>query len=95
MINLQLLFITSFFIAGINYLLDEGTHSPFSWFGMLCTRYHISPIALKPLYSCVICMASFWGTISYLLFAEHYNILQWVVFCVALAGLNRVLKNYL
>jgi hypothetical protein len=51
------------------------------------------PYWLKPLFSCVMCMPSIWGTAGYWLFQPSPNIFSWVVYIVALAGLARILKG--
>lgn len=47
----------------------------------------------KPLFNCVMCMASFHGTLIYLTFAQSQSIAGWVAFCVALCGLNYLITE--
>lgn len=48
----------------------------------------------QPLFGCVVCMASVWGTLFYCLFIPDKSIVSWLVWVVALAGINRLLKNF-
>jgi len=54
----------------------------------------------KPLYGCVVCMSSIYGTMFFIgdLFYRHLafdllTIPKLIIYCVAVAGLNRLLKN--
>jgi len=48
----------------------------------------------KPIYSCVICMASLWGTLSYLKhFWLCYNPLHYIIFILTVAGINTLISG--
>lgn len=81
----------------ISCLILTGIHICF-WDGMIlwrlkkylcCLPYFIQ----KPLFDCLICMASVWGTVLY--FGYWYNdfSFQWIVFILALAGLNTIASS--
>ncbi len=111
MINLHLLITASLFIFGFNYAVDcdiiqkyEGygselkscpVHKNILWFIKFYGDKILPEYWTRPIYSCVVCMSSLWGSILYFTFTDHYNIIQWLVSVVALAGLNRLLKSYL
>lgn len=54
----------------------------------------------KPIYGCLMCMSSFWGTIFYWAYTLNSNqiinsltLIKWVVVVVVVCGMNRVLKG--
>lgn len=51
----------------------------------------------KPLFGCIYCMASIWGTISYVLiqlaYKEPFNIAEWLVLIVACISVNAFIYN--
>lgn len=53
----------------------------------------------KPLFGCIYCMASIWGTVSYCLIqlalSEAFNPFEWVVCCVVSIGFNKLVYNYI
>ena len=46
----------------------------------------------KPLFDCPPCMASVHGTLAYLYLFNSWHPGQWIVFCVAVCGVNFILK---
>jgi hypothetical protein len=46
----------------------------------------------KPLFSCIACMASVWGTLLYWGLLGGNNWREWVLFVLALSGLNALLR---
>lgn len=53
----------------------------------------------KPLFGCIYCMASIWGTVSYsiiqLALSEAFNPFEWIVCCVICISLNKFVYNNL
>lgn len=49
----------------------------------------------KPLFACVVCMASVWGTVTYLLLSESFIYQEWVAYCMCLSGLMFLFINFL
>lgn len=49
----------------------------------------------KPLYACTVCMASVWGSISYLIFIEVNLGFCLVGYCMSLSGLMLILSHIL
>ena len=96
MIDLHLIFTTSLFIYGFNYLL-EPNKTPFSWLGEILD-VNLPLFVQRPLYVCVVCMSSVCGTIAYWLNTSEINLItieNWVVTVIAIAGLNRLLRNFI
>lgn len=87
---LQVLFITDFFIWGLNYCFKEG-----EILGVIgeWMRKHVNDNINKPLFDCPYCMSSVWGTTFYLLFLQPYGWLLWPIFCVCLCGLTAILDK--
>jgi hypothetical protein len=46
---------------------------------------------LKPLFTCVTCMASVWGSIYYFILTSDPNIFDWALTCIACAYVNTLL----
>jgi hypothetical protein len=47
---------------------------------------------LKPLFTCVTCMASVWGSIYYVLLSGYdFNFIEWALTCIACAYVNTLL----
>lgn len=47
----------------------------------------------KPMYDCVYCMSSVWGSLVFWLYYDHTarSLACWPFYCLALCGLNRLL----
>jgi len=71
--------------GGIEYHLDAIAFKAPSWV------FHV----LKPLISCVYCMASVWGTIFYFTWSFIYGggVLGWIPSIFAIAGLIYLIKG--
>lgn len=88
--SLELLIITSLWIYGMNFLIVDDR----SIFSLDYETIEKIPSWLsKPLFKCVMCMASFHGTIFYWLFSPDPALQGWVAFCVALCGFNYLLNE--
>lgn len=52
----------------------------------------------KPLYACSICMASVWGTATFVVSSwarfHQMNLFAWIAYCVVLSGIMRLLAYY-
>lgn len=81
-----------------------------TWDGMLFGRVRccldgiISPFWQKPLYGCIICMASLWGTIIYSIvlsvcyflntyFITDYWVLMFLPYVTVVAGINALISG--
>lgn len=92
----------SLFIYGLNFATDyeEGDDFKQNGFHNLLWKlkyysfHYLGEYWTRPLFSCTICMASVWTTILYLLLADNYNIEQWLLSVMVVAGLNRILRNF-
>lgn len=82
---------TAGFIPGVNTL---PTEPPIS--------YYVIKSLFKPIVGCVVCFASFWGTVTFfaLEFAQHEFILltvglvfKWIICCVATVFVNYKLNK--
>jgi hypothetical protein len=96
-INLHLLLITSLFIFGFNYAtlyVSDEEHN-ILWHITYQSEKVFGGKWSKPICTCVVCMASVWGTLFYLTFGQNMSIQSYVIFVFALAGLNRILKNFI
>lgn len=108
--DFNLLFTASFFIFGLNYALgsptisDKGDLRVFPAIGSgittwLFINWKWSKDIFMPMFLCVTCMASFWGSIIYFSFnsiaftVDFFS--EWILFIIVLSGLNRLLKSYL
>lgn len=47
----------------------------------------------KPLFECIICMASIWGTIFFLSEISNFDIISYIKFIFAVAGLNTIING--
>lgn len=57
-------------------------------------RYLLPKFITKPLFDCMVCMASVHGTLFYVIFVRG-TLIEWVVFCVSVCGLSFILREYL
>lgn len=70
-------------------------------FGLLGHKMENWPLWIKkPLFSCVVCMASFHGTYLFWAIESHqnyfsYDIPTYILFIVSLSGLNKLLSNWI
>ena len=58
-------------------------------------RYLFARWISKPLYGCTLCMASIYGTITWLVFVGFNDPLKWVIYCMCLSGLNWFIEKHL
>jgi hypothetical protein len=106
-IDIWWFFLTAFFILGLNYAFDLGPlrFIP-KWVAntFLISNYmtveeparnKVVSFFMTPLFHCVVCMPSVWGTASYLLFNPNPNVQSWVVVVAALSGFLRLTKAYI
>ncbi len=105
-IELKLLFFNSLFIFGWNYATDydmttgnELNHFRNAlWFVRYWTFMGLISIRqvwlMKPLFTCVICQSSVYGSLGYWLFCPNANLIEWPIYVVVLAGLTRLLKSF-
>lgn len=49
----------------------------------------------KPLYECLPCMCSYWGTILYFWFTGEYNLQGFIVFVLAVGGVNTIISVFI
>lgn len=99
---IQVFLITSLFIFGLKASLQEGMifekigHLLDDFFYAKQRRFAIA----RPLYDCVACMASVYGTISYWWVLYPYNessfvvyTLNWIIWVFALSGFNYIISK--
>ncbi len=103
MINLHFIFLVSMFIFGLNFACDyeeseafkQNGHYNLLWKLKFWSLKYIGEFWTRPLLTCPVCMASFWTTIAYAYYYfGNYNIIEWLVLVVVVAGFNRILKNF-
>lgn len=84
---IQYIFITAFWIFGVNYAFKTGEilGGPGDYMRAMWPKWLV-----KPTIGCSKCMASVHGTIFFVIFI-HSTILMWVVFVVCVCGLNVIL----
>lgn len=89
---IELLFLTSFWIWGVFTLFHKGFL--LARVGdFFCNK--VGNEICKPIFACPPCMASIHGTIFYIYFLPNGGFDNWVVFCVALVGINFIIKEFL
>jgi hypothetical protein len=56
---------------------------------------HNTPVQMliKPLFGCVICMSSIYGTLIYFAMTPHMDVKSWILTVLVTAGISRVLKG--
>lgn len=101
---IELLLFASLWIFGVNFLITDE-RSFLSWwdrkednngveiYNYLIVDYYTPSWIAKPLFNCVMCMASVHGTLVYWLFEPAPSLHGWVFFCVALCGLNYIITE--
>lgn len=100
---LMLIVIASLFIQGWHYCLlpAEGNFKAEIFHFVKEYGEKITPKFFhKPLFNCPVCMSSVYGSLFYWSNIEihhaiinSYTMIIWVVFCVAVAGLSRLLTK--
>lgn len=61
-------------------------------------RERVTPWITKPLFDCVYCMSSFWGTIVYWVWMQDFtpdNLTIWPLYILALCGLSKLVMDNL
>lgn len=85
----------SLFIWGIAALFDEGMI--LEKFGDWLLK-HIGPWLSKPLFSCPVCMSSFWSIVAsaYLLLNGYeWSVDNWIFLAISTCGLNYIIMKHL
>lgn len=93
MVNaLYLLLLNALFIFGIHTLFSEG--HLLEGAGKVIER-EIGSYWSKPLFLCVLCMSSIYGTAGFILGVFYYGFpfWMWVPYCIALCGLNTIIND--
>lgn len=87
---IESVFLCAVFILGLNGLFSEGNILHFIAIRLVRLPWMIR----KPLFQCMFCMSSVWGTIWYLLFvldeATWGTFFMWPLFCILVAGTVRL-----
>lgn len=94
---IELLVITSLLCVSINNLLT-GDGMAFQWLGEMLDSIIEQQWIKKPLFQCLPCMASFWGTIVFVAYNANNSdttFIQYVTFIVCLSGVNRLVEKYI
>lgn len=76
-------------IVGIWTLFGVGMI--FGWLGDILDRW-LPAFIQKPLYGCLPCMSSFWGSTIWFLMDGRVE-LAWPVFCLALCGILKIVSD--
>lgn len=108
LINLKLLGINALFITGLYYCCDYDLNQErkpaedaknILWFVKWWLVRKAPLWITKPLCGCMMCMASIWG-LAFLLPTFNWMHLEWsmllqvVVYCMVLCGLNRIIYHF-
>lgn len=101
-IDWNIIWVASLFIYGLNFATDYNHGDSFKdngfknvlWRLRYWSLTYIGEYWSRPLFTCTICMSSVWGTIIYLLMANKYNPIEWLLSVVVIAGLSRLLRNF-
>lgn len=75
-------------IIGVWTLFGSGML--LGWLGDFFDRW-LHPYIAKPLYACLPCMASTWGTAVWFIMGGSVEI-SWPVFCLALCGILKIVS---
>lgn len=102
MIDFHFILTVSLFIYGLNFAVDYQEDSNFQhngfknllWFLKFYSLKYIGEYWTRPLFSCTICMSSFWTIFIYLVIVDKYNLEQLILSILVVAGLNRILRNF-
>jgi len=78
-------------IWGIKCLFSE-----YMVLGTMAVRLrNLLPVYItKPLFDCPPCMASFHGTLIYIMYRSH-SVQEWILYCILLCGCNFIIKLWL
>jgi hypothetical protein len=84
----------------VNPYGDEAVHKQINWWFRFYVGRFISLHAkflkpfLKPLFGCVVCMSSVWGSLVYWLMQPLTldSLITWIPAVCAIAGLNRIIQ---
>jgi len=49
----------------------------------------------KPLFKCLPCMASVWGTGAYLFAYPQHDVIQWLIFVLIVSGINKLIQTFI
>ncbi len=80
-------------VAVHNVLVSDGM--VLKWLGDYIDEVIKFTIIKKPLFQCLPCMASIWGTAAYLYSFTNYDAIQWVVFVLIISGLNKLAEKFI
>lgn len=107
MINFHFILMVSLFIFGLNFATDysegenfkQNGHYNLLWKLKFWSLKYIGEYWTRPLLSCPVCQSSVWGTIFYFCYfpfelSINYFVI-WIVSVFAIAGLNRIIKNFI
>ncbi len=69
------------------------------WFLSHYSKKLIGEFWSKPLFTCNVCMSSFWGTVFYIVIVQKaqtdiaWITINWIIFIIALTGINRIIHE--
>lgn len=93
----MLLVFNSLFIFGLKAVtywecdeFRQPSEKKLLWFLSYYAEKYYPSFMHKPLISCTICMASFWGAMFFLLFTD-FSLFLLPIYCISLAGLNSII----
>lgn len=86
--------ITALVCVGIhNVLTADGMI--FKWLGDFIDSVVEINWIKKPLYQCLPCMASVWGSASYLYYYHGHDVVEFIIFVVIVSGLNKLFQKFI
>lgn len=88
---IQWLLITTAWIWGVKAI---HTHPFIFWKQANFVEHHLGKIISKPMFRCPVCMSSVWGT-YFFWYSDQSGIMNWIVFVIALAGIQFLIVEYL
>lgn len=102
MVDFHFIIAVSLFIYGLQFAVDyqEATNFQENGFQNLLWRLkfyslkYLGEYWTRPLFSCAICMASVHTTWLYFVLFDKYSLLQLLLSILCVAGLNRIMRNF-
>ena len=85
---IEQIIITSLLINFIHFVMNDSDMIFYN-VGQWLTK-NITDYINKPLFACVTCMASIWGTLAYLYFFD-FQVIEWLIFIGSVAATNGII----
>lgn len=94
---IEFLITASLLCVSINNLLT-GDGMALQWLGDMLDAIIEPEWIKKPLFQCLPCMASVWGTIVFIAFYQNdadISFIKYIVYIYCLSGVNRLVEKYI